>query len=527
MDMAQPDARLGAAIARLRRIVREERIARGEDPDRDPTAANIEYNSSETGRRAAVLLAYLERAYGFSAKGKAVADFGCGYGGVALHCALEHDAGSVVAVDKDPFHIKVLEDVVAEFAVARLRPVAADLQAISGIEESLDLILLNDVLYRADLSPARVAASCAQALRPGGIVLFRNVNRACGREAVTHREGTQFLDPDSADRAARFLSGNRVSTLDHRPLSPWGLAAFLRQAGFDALRFYGDTEGRYDRPQGTQGLSPWYLLSARKGNSGPRPFHRVPPPSEGLVDLAPYRDAVDRNERALREAAARLGAIFGAGLSPELARSELRRYLVGRLLMDGLQSFRLDESDLLARDFAKAVVSARDHALVAALTRGAHWRAAEFAAAEPAALSATLGASIAAIRAGFKQPSDGSWAGLVDWNEMGSRAAEIVLSRRQPLGGAIAARLLRQLVADRFRLHAVGVFEPMGDPLTGSLEEEYTEAALDRIEGEIRDAADPAQNGPRPVCREESKALLEEIERALASRASSGVEGTR
>lgn len=511
-------ARPEAVIARLRDIVRDACAARGEDPDSAAVAANIEYNSTDCRRRAAALAAYVERAYGLSMRGLAVCELGAGFGGLCVHFALDHGAGAVLAVDQAPPHTQALETMVGEFGLAGFTVVEADLQEFPGHDATMDVVVLNDVLYTADLSPARVAAACARLLRAGGVVLFRNVNRAFGPAVVTHRQGTQFLDPDSADRAARFLGRGTGSTIAHRPLSPWGLAAFLRQAGFADFRLSGDTVHGGGGPQRSRGLGSHYMLAARRDGAAPRALHRIAPPPAGLLDLGPFRRAVDRRAAAIRTAAEILQGLFGGPLTAEIAHRELHGYLVDRLLMDELAMFRGAPRDRAACDFADAVSHALDRAFAAVMTRHAGWTPSDFANSDPDRLASVLDGCVTEVRRGFRQPAvDRVWAGA-DWDGTAAQAVAAVLpgNAADRRGRARAARLLRWLVADRARLGRIGLLARTADPLTGSIAEEYAEAAIDRIEGEIRDAAGQAGEGQHPVCREALMRLIEDIETARA-----------
>lgn len=514
-----PSSQLPSAIVRLREIVRNTRVDLGEDPDGEPTAGNIEYNSTGCGLRAGRIAAFLEGAYGFSMRGKAVCELGSGFGGLCLHWALEHGATSILAVDVVPYHVGALRTLVREFGLPGFTVIESDLQEFAGHEETIDAVVLNDVMYTSRLSPDRVAAACARVLRPGGVVLFRNVNRAYGPFAASHREGTQFLDPDSADRAARFIGRGAGSTLAHRPLSPAGLAAFLRQAGFDDFRLDGDTNGRSDLPQSSKGLQSRYLLAGRKTSAGAESFCRMAPQPDGVLDLAPFREAIDREAHGIWVAAGRLRQIFGTALSAETADAELREYLVGRLLMDGLRTFRVPPLDTSARDFANAIDRALDHALVAILSRHAGWAAADFSAADPEALSSLLQACVDAVRRDFQQPDDGRWSATVDWQAAADCAIAIMLphARSQFDAKARVALLLRHLVDDHLRLRGVGLLARTADPVTGSLAQEYAEAAIERMQGEVFDTIGP--EGPdrnvQPACRVELVRLVEQIEAHL------------
>ena len=509
---------LAGTVTRLRTIVRSIWAERGEDPDCDPAAANIDYNSTDCRRRAAILLAHVERAYGFSLRGKTVCELGAGFGGLCLHFALERGARHVLAVDRAPDHVAALQTIVREFGLDGFTIVEADLQTFPGYDGTVDLVVLNDVLYTAALAPDRVAAVCARLLRRDGIVLFRQVNRAHGAEVASHRDGTQFLDPDSADRAARLLGGDAGSTLAHRPLSPSGLAAFLRQAGFEDLRLDGDNDGRRDMSQASQGLRPRYLLCGRKGWAGGWPLHRIAPPPDGVLDISRFRDAVAGEDPAVRVAARALRGVFGTALSEAAACIELRGYLVDRLLMDGLSTFRADPADIAARGFADAIETALDHALAAELSRHAGWTMADFASAAPARLTPLLERPLALLRRRFRPPHDRRWAEIADWAALAVRVIGIVapgktVDRR---GRDRIGRQLRALVGDHLRLGAVRLLARCADPLTGSVAEEYAEAAIDHLSGKVRDIVEPAAAGPRPACPPDLVAFVEAVEADIA-----------
>jgi glycosyltransferase involved in cell wall biosynthesis/2-polyprenyl-3-methyl-5-hydroxy-6-metoxy-1,4-benzoquinol methylase len=512
---------LAAALWRLRQLVREAWVARGADPDRDPAvAANIDYNTTDCRRRAGALVAHVERSYGFSLAGKAVCELGAGYGGLCLHFAIEHGADRILAVDKEAAHVAALCTVAREFALDGFATLKADLRSFRGDDRSMDLVVLNDVLYGAELSPERVAAVCARLLRPGGIVLFRHVNRAHGPEAASHRDGTQFLDPDSADRAMRFMTRGADSTLTHRPLSPSGLAAFLRQAGFDDIRLDGDQDGGHDAAQGNRGLRSRYLLSGRRGaGSGALGFSRIAPPPAGVFDPAPFDDAAARADTSLRIAAAELCRLFGTGLPFEAAHQALQGYVGDRLVMDGLAAFRIDPADRAARGFAEALERALDHALVAVLSRHAGWTTtANFARADPVRTAEILDRCVVGVRTGFRHPGDGRWAASADWDAIGARIIAVALPGKTVSRRARnrAAHLLRAILGDRLRLGSVGLLARCADPLTGSTAVEYAEAALDYLYGELWEAARPSAKTTRPLCPPALIRLVEEIEAEMA-----------
>jgi hypothetical protein len=429
---------------------------------------------------------------------------------------MEYGASRILAVDQTPVHVAALRKIVGELGIDGFTVIEDDLQSFPGHDETMDLVVLNDVLYTSNLAPDRVATVCARLLQPGGFVLFHNINRAYAPAAVSHRNGTQFLEPDSADRAARFANRGVASTFGHRPLSPWGLAAFLRSAGFDDFRLFAEMDGVYDGPPERQGLAVRYLLAGRKTGAGLRPFERVTSIT-GAVDRAPYCGAADKGSAIIDMCAERLRALFGGALTIEAASAELRRYATDRLLMDGLTSFRVDPSDALSTAFAEGTDRALDHSLAAVLTRHAGWTSAEFANADEKAFGRILDECVDAVRRDFQQPAEPTWLTAADWGGQARRVVRTLVPDHSPdaeLCDRIGARL-RRLVGDRLRLKAVELLARTADPLTGSLETEYAEAAIDRIACEVWSALGPIAHGPRPVSPEGLTKLVETIEAEL------------
>jgi SAM-dependent methyltransferase len=511
---------LESALARIRGIVADEWRAAGADPGRDPAAANIEYNTSECRWRAASLRDFAQCAFGLEMPGTTVVDLGAGFGGLCLHWLVDDRAARVIAVDQMASHIAAINAIAEEFDLRGLAAIEADLQQpLPGYHEAADLVVLCDVLYTANLDPDAVARSCARLLRAGGAVVFRHVNRLHGSEVASHYRGTQFLDPGSADRAARFFTCGRVSTLAHRPLSPAGLAAFLECAGFEDFYLCGDDGLATVGTAASRGLLPRYFLGARKGRAASPPLRRLAPPPAGVFDPAPFRQAADRQSDLIRAASDRLRHMFGAGIAAEAVGAELRAYMAGRLLLDGLRSFRQGKSEAPAQNFAVAIELALDATAAALLTRHAGWQEADFQQADPAAFTAILDDCAAAARRGFRHPSDDAWAAVVDWPAAGASAVEIVTAAGAtgPRLVAAAARSLRLLIADRLRLDQIELFARTADPVTGTIEEEYGEAAIDRLEGEIWDILEPGANRPRPMHRRQLICLVEQLEARIGA----------
>jgi SAM-dependent methyltransferase len=511
-------SRAEAAIECLRAKVTDAWLARGGDPGSVAVSANIAYNTTDCLRRAAAIAAFAARAFDFSMDGKTVCELGCGFGGLCLHWSLDHGAGRILAVDQNPVHVAALRSIVHDFGIAEFAVVEDDLQAISGPEGQQDIVILNDVLYTANLVPDRVAGVCARLLRPGGIALFHHVNRAHGPEVASHRDGTQFLDPDAADRAARFATRGLGSTLAHRPLSPWGLAAYLRQAGFDDFRIAGELDGSQNGAPDRQGFGPRYVLACRKIGAGLPSFRRMSPSRVGMLDLQPYREAVHRVYDTIEAGARRLGAIFGPDLRAETTAAELRFYLLDRLLMDGLLSFRKQTQQAHLTAFAEAIDAALDHSLAAILTREAAWERSNFAAADTGGFRDVLGDCVRAARANFEQPPEPRYVARVDWEGAALRFAQSIFSggtaSRAQLG-SVALRL-RDLIGDRLRFNSVQLLSRTSDPLTGSVEAEYSEAAVDCIACEILANRGDVPDRPRVLYSQALLELIETIEAEIA-----------
>jgi hypothetical protein len=110
------------------------------------------------------------------------------------------------------------------------------------------------------------------------------------------------------------------------------------------------------------------------------------------------------------------------------------------------------------------------------------------------------------------------WADHIDWADIANKVIRIIqpkLFATTARSLDVAADMIKTLMADRFRLHSCRLLAHTADPITGSLEEEYGEAAIDQIEGELCDIVDPMGNGPRPVCRPELVQMIEELQLSI------------
>ncbi len=495
--------RQAAALDRLGRIVEAWWVARGDAADAPHVVTNVGYNGTQCRSRAANLVRFVEAGYGASFEGKNVCELGSGYGGLCISFALEHKAARVVAVDRTPHYAKALREVAAEFKVPAIEVVEADFQDLDGYRGQMDVVLLNDVMYTSNLDPTRVAAVCHALLKPGGIVLFRNVNRLHGPSVVSHRQGSQFLEPQASDRAARFYGKGGGSTLVHRPLSPAGLMAHLERAGFGDFRYDADTNLSAIVPQKSRFLRQRYVLMGRKDQQSTPMSLRWPP----AVERAPFEAAVAANETWHAPAAA-LQDLFGGELSVEAAKEFLGAYLVDRALLARLRTFS-DDGDSHSRDFIAACAGALDRALAQKLAVAAGWPADRYAAADPDRFTTLLGEAYAAVQTALGR-TDVAAAPRVDWQEMGARAEAIVLppAARSDKIRRLATAAFRTVFDDLRHLQSIRLFAETADALVGSLLDEYRAAALDHLEGALLDEAGAARPGPQPLKRQELNALL-------------------
>ena len=132
----------------------------------------------------------------------AVADIGAGTGYYSRRIAARlASAGRVYAVDVQPQMLALLAARSATAGAHNIVPVLASASAVNLPPASIDLALLVDV-YHELAYPREVLASIAQALRPGGRVVFveyraedanvpiRSLHKMT--EAQVRREGTAF-----------------------------------------------------------------------------------------------------------------------------------------------------------------------------------------------------------------------------------------------------------------------------------------------------------------------------------------------
>src|SRR5438067_620727 len=295
---------------------------------------------------------------------------GSGHGIVARWLAELNPAVTVEGVDIDPQRVAVAQ--ATEAASPRVRICVADVLALK-VTEPYDGALLVDVVHHIDATDhAQLAEAVANAVRPDGAVLIKDVGRSPAWKHALNRAQDRLVTGRWSDDARE----------------PAELAELFEQAGFRL-------EHPLDPPE--EPVEPLAPSQQRGGALEPLRPRRLAHPlvelrqeagpgvgreedSERLLDLAPVGVRIEVAE-ARRAAAAHLAVrrrvLAQLQPAPAVAQPEHRRELVGQLL-GGAQP--LDRADVdrvagrgVGRRFQHGVLdvqpAAQERPLVGALER--------------------------------------------------------------------------------------------------------------------------------------------------------------
>lgn len=153
-----------------------------------------------------------------------VLDFGCGHGHFSAFLAQQSSERVILGVDTDAAKLAIGRAAIARSAVAdavTLEQVEHDWTPAAG---SFDAVVVADVVYLlGPLQAARVLGELAAALRPGGVLVVKEM----GDEPVWRRR-LSTLQEQLAVRVFRWTKGDTVAWLTQAqmiaPLAAAGLA---------------------------------------------------------------------------------------------------------------------------------------------------------------------------------------------------------------------------------------------------------------------------------------------------------------
>lgn len=207
-------------------------------PDRTALslAKTVATNSDLVERRGRPLVAMLSGAGMTSLEEIRLLDLGCGFGALAAYFAAQ--GARVKGIDITPSRFCVGRAAAAEHDLA-VELAEGRMESLAAPAEHFDVAVMNNTLcYLIDPAARRAAlAGVAQALRPGGLLLIRELNRWHPLDQFTNFPLLPALKPEYASRMAQFFRKTRPNV---RIVSPPALARELRDAGFHEVRQLSD-----------------------------------------------------------------------------------------------------------------------------------------------------------------------------------------------------------------------------------------------------------------------------------------------
>lgn len=197
-------------------------------------------NSSALEVRGGPLIALMAARGVTDLTGTRLLDLGCGFGALATYFAW--NGASVVGVDRNPATLVVGTEVAATHGLdVELRRGA--MERLDVPPESFDVAVMNNTLcyLLADTERHAALTSALQALRPGGLLVLRDLNGLHPVDQFTRLPFLGLLPPGRAVAiAARVGVPGRPAV---RLLPPWRMIHDLRQAGFADVQLDADRPG--------------------------------------------------------------------------------------------------------------------------------------------------------------------------------------------------------------------------------------------------------------------------------------------
>jgi 2-polyprenyl-3-methyl-5-hydroxy-6-metoxy-1,4-benzoquinol methylase len=213
--------------------------ARGRDPADGGLRKTIATNSELVEQRGNPLRKMLSSAGITSLRGVRLLDLGCGFGGLSAYFAVH---GALVSgVDANASRFKVGRAAAAEHGL----PVVLSegrMEALAAPARPFDVVVMNNTFcYLVDRAVRqRALAGIAEVLRPGGLLLLRELNGWHPFDQFTHLPLISVLRPEHASTLTGLLRQNRPTV---RLVSPPALTRELRDAGYVDVRQLSDRDG--------------------------------------------------------------------------------------------------------------------------------------------------------------------------------------------------------------------------------------------------------------------------------------------
>lgn len=254
---SEPDFALVAATLRGELLAhfagrRERRLG-------DPAAVErtVATNSDLVPDRGRPLVRMLAGAGLSSLAGARILDVGCGFGGLAAYLAAHGAHVSGIDANSDRFSVG---RTAAEMHGLDLLLWHGRMQELEPADEPFDAALMNNTLcYLVEPAERRAALEGVRAsLRPGGLLLIRELNGWHPLDQFTRIPLLPMLDPATALRIARRLDRRRPLV---RIVSPRALQREVGRSGYRETERLSDSQGLITRV--TRNLARYQHLLAR------------------------------------------------------------------------------------------------------------------------------------------------------------------------------------------------------------------------------------------------------------------------
>jgi len=233
--------------ATLRHALEAYFAQRGREPGEAGLRRTIATNTDLVEQRGRPLVTMLAGAGIPSLHGVRLLDVGCGFGGLATYFAA-HGA-EVNGIDRHSSPFAVGRTAAAEHGLSVVLS-EARMEALPTPVQPFDVAIMNNTFcYLVDPDVRqRALTGVAETLRPGGVLLLREMNGWHPFDQFTRLPLLSALRPEHAAQVAGVLRKHRPVV---RLASPRMLAHELRDAGYRDVRHLSDREGavvRLTRP---------------------------------------------------------------------------------------------------------------------------------------------------------------------------------------------------------------------------------------------------------------------------------------
>jgi cyclopropane fatty-acyl-phospholipid synthase-like methyltransferase len=186
--------------------------------------------------RAREIVRFCELGYGWSMRGRDVQDLGCGFAGVGAYLLVEQSLNTLTLLDANDEYAGAAKRLIASAGLARARVIHAALDDYRMETESVDLCILSDVFHYVSFDHAALVERCFRALRPGGLIILRTLNRITSKDVARSAAYAHLQRHAWAERYVRWMSDGRNTYKRIKTRSRFDVEAVLRAGGFENIR---------------------------------------------------------------------------------------------------------------------------------------------------------------------------------------------------------------------------------------------------------------------------------------------------